>query len=220
MPILHDLFINVDFSTAELSACLLDGEMWPLDSAYILSDCPDSVALRARIVDERVDSRCVAVGWSAAWIHGAITGAPRQHTVALRDGLRLRFDPAQGYGIAQMSLESTDVMGPAGALVTTPLRTAIDLARFTASDKRLSRTLAQLMKTAGATLKDAERVLNRGRNLPYKLRAYRRLGQALAFTNTVNVVDGINAAHTVEKAIEVHCVTHLEYKATQGQTLV
>lgn len=201
MPSLHDLYIGVNFSIAELSACCLDGEMWSVHSAYVLSDFPDSVAVRARIVGEPVDPRCVAVSWSAAWIHGAITRAPQQHTVALRDGLRLRFDPNQGYGIAQMSLEPRDVIGPAGAHVTTPLRTAIDLARFTGNDTRLTGALNALMTTAGATLKDAERVLNRGRNLPYKVRAYRRLGQALAFTDTVNVVDSINATNTVEEAI-------------------
>ena len=220
MATLHDFFLDVDFSVAELSACALDGELWAIDADYVLGDFPDGATVRAEVVVSPVDPRCVAASWSAAWVHGAIAHAPRQHTVALRDGLRLRFSPGQRYDIAQMSFAPTDVCGMVGAYVTTPLRTAVDLARFAREDSRLLCTLAHLMATAGASLKDAKDVLDRGRHLPYKVRAYRRLEAALAFADTVDVVHSINSANAVEETIEVHRVAHFENETAESQSLV
>jgi AbiEi antitoxin C-terminal domain len=168
------------FTVAELSACALDGELFPVDAVYVFCDLPSDVTSRARIVISRVDERCVVAGWSAAWVHDAIDRPPAHHTVALRDGLRIRLSPDRRYGIAQMSFDKSDVMGVIGAHVTTPLRTAIDLARFVSQDSRLDDVLVALMRCAQATARDVRKVLNRGTNLPYKQRAYRRLGAALA----------------------------------------
>lgn len=186
MRLLDDFFAPASvtareaFTVAELSACALDGELFGVDAAYILCDWPSDFISRARIVVSRVDERCVVAGWSAAWVHDAVAQPPAQHTVALRDGLRIRLSPDRRYGIAQMSFDQSDVMGPVGAFVTTPLRTAIDLARFVSQDSRLDDVLVALMRRAQATSKDVRDVLNRGTNLPYKQRAYRRLEAALA----------------------------------------
>jgi hypothetical protein len=186
MALLQDFYSAVSlsvpssFSIAELSACTLDGEFALVDSGFVLSDSPDSAVMRARIVVSRVDARAVVASWSAAWVHGAIFNAPPRHTVALRDGLRLRLSPEHRYDIAQMAFEPQDVEGSLGAYVTTPLRTAIDLARFTSEDPRLEGALMTLLSMASATEEDVSDVLERGNNLPYKQRAYRRLRAALA----------------------------------------
>ena len=186
MGLLHDFYTPLtvayagDFTIAELSACALDGDVSRVDFAYVLSDCPEDVSSRARIILSRVDERCVVASWSAAWVHNAILCTPEQHTVALRGGLRLRLASDLRYDIAQMSFEATDVMGTLGAFVTTPLRTAIDLARFVSSDRRLQGALMVLLRAAKANNDDVRNVLERGKNLPYKQRAYRRLNAALA----------------------------------------
>jgi hypothetical protein len=192
---------NDSFSLAELSACALDGDLFPIDVAYVLSDLPDDVEVRARIITSHVDNRCVAAGWSAAWVHGATQRSPSRHTVALRNGLRLRLSPALHFDIAQMSFEARDVAGTVGAHRTTPLRTAIDLARFVSEDVRLTAALATLLRMPQAAAEGWPGVcqaLERGRNLPYKQRAYRRLKEALAFTDAIDVVNSIDAPDTVE----------------------
>ena len=220
MATLQDLFLDGEFSVAELSACAIDGELWGIDASYVLGDCPDVVAVRARCVCAPVDARCVAASWSAAWIHGAILDAPARHTVALRDGLRLRFSPDQRYDIAQMAFTSSDVMGTLGSYVTTPLRTAVDLARFTRPATGLLPALAHLMATAGATLSDAQRVLDRGRHLPYKVRAFQRLEDALALADAIDIIDSVDATHAVEQTVQVHRVAHFEDKTAQRKSFI
>ncbi len=167
MRLLEDFYIKGSFSLAELMACVRDGEMSTVDSGFILSDVPDDIWVRARVVGSVVDARCIAASWSAAWVHGAIQEPPVRHTVALRDGLRMRFAPGQRYDIAQMSFDRVDVMGGEGSYVTTPLRTAIDLARFVDGDERLEGALCFLLQTAQAGPGDFHSVLERVRNLPH-----------------------------------------------------
>ena len=187
MRLLKDFYTDTSFcsdgvfSIAELSACALDGDVSLVDFTYVLNDCHQDTYSRARIVGSCVDGRCVVASWSAAWVHGAIAYAPLQHTVALRDGLRIRLSPDRRYDIAQMSFDASDVMGTYGAFVTTPLRTAIDLARFTPSDVRLRGALISLLWNAQVSFVEVQDVIERGNNLPYKQRAYRRLSDVLTF---------------------------------------
>jgi len=220
MRLIPDLLSPLDFNIAERSACTLDGEMSAVGNFHIVSDLPDDFLLRARIVGLPMDRRCITASWSAAWVHGAIPFPPLQHTVALRDGLRLRFDPAKRYTITQMSFFAGDVMGSPGAFVTTPLRTAIDLARFSTGEPRLSTTLNQLVGLAQTDMASVSEVLERANHLPYKQRAYRRMASALAFADTINVVDGVNPSHAVQESIKMHSVTHLKDKPAQGETFV
>jgi hypothetical protein len=220
MNLLPDLLTHQDFTVAELSACSLDGEVTAIDNAYIITDMPEGKAVRARAVGHNVDDRCVAASWSAAWIHDAIPFPPLLHTVALRDGLRLRFDPAKRYSIAQMSFGLADVEGSPGAYVTTPLRTAVDLARFTAQDARLTPALMCLLRLAKAQAEDVSEILERAQHLPHKKRAYRRLGAALAFAHAVDIVDGVNPANAVKEPIQMDGVTHFKNEPTQSEAFV
>lgn len=220
MKLLPDLLTHPDFNIAELSACSLDGEVMAIGATYIVNDMPADKLFRSRIVGLSVDHRCVAASWSAAWVHGALAFPPRLHTVALRDGLRLRFDPAKRYNIAQMSYDVSDVEGTPGAYVTTALRTAVDLARFTTHDARLTPALTFLLRLAMAGEGDVREILERAQHLPHKKRAYRRLGEALAFAHTVDVVDSVDSAHTVQKSVQMNGVTHFEDETTQGEPLV
>jgi hypothetical protein len=215
MRLLPDIFSVDSFNIAELHACVRDGEMFALDTDFILSDSPDDAVSRVRVVCRPVDPRFVATGWSAAWIHHAIAAAPARHTVALRDGLRLGFGPQLHYDLSQMAFESEDVTGSSGQFVTTPLRTAIDLARFEPDSDLLVPVLAMLLAQAGAKMTDITAVIERGRNLPHKQRAYRLLAEGLTLTHPIDVIDGIDAANTVEKTVEMHRVAHLEDNATQ-----
>jgi len=73
-------------------------------------------------------------------------------------------------------IEPSDMIVVAGLPVTTPLRTAVDLARF--SEKfgdRESRLVAELMRIGEFGGDECSVVLNRRRNLPDKRVALERL---------------------------------------------
>lgn len=80
-----------------------------------------------------------------------------------------------------MVIDNSDTTTRGGLRVTTPLRTAIDIARFQvvfdAADAELLGTLALV---GGFSLADALGNLDRRRHLPGKVRASARLIRALA----------------------------------------
>jgi hypothetical protein len=201
MRLLPDVFTVETFNIAELYACVRDGEMFAVDSAFVTCDLPVTPVTRLHVVCGDLDPRFVVAGLSAAWVHQVIHDAPARHCVALRDGLRLRLDPESHYDLTQMSFAPDDVWELGGRFVTTPLRTAIDFARFDADHYDLNRVLAELLSLARADMSAIRAVIERGRHLPFKQRAYKRLEAALAFAHSVDVVDGINASDTVEESV-------------------
>jgi hypothetical protein len=201
MSLLPAVLSTVDFNIAELQACALDGDIHRTGNGYLLSDYPESSLGRAKSLGFLVDERCVLALWSAAWVHSAVDWQPQRHTVALRNGVRLRLPVDLHYDIAELALADSDVWGTAGALFTSPLRTAVDLARFIQDDSRLGPALRRLLHLAHATLNDYGPFLERVIHLPHKQRAYERLAAALAFADPIDVVDGINASNTVQEAV-------------------
>jgi len=108
--------------------------------------------------------------------------------------------------------------------VTTPLRTAIDLARFrTHFDSEDARALAFLMRLGSFDVTDCINAMDRRRNLPNKKVAASRLHVAwaeLARTHPIDVVDSVDAPHGVEYTVEVGRISHLEDKSTDRQPIL
>jgi hypothetical protein len=117
-----------DLPLAERCAIRLDGDGFVLGDGIIAADEPDGPAQRAASVaaDAR-RYRLVLGGWTAAWVHGG--------TDRLRRPLDLQTDSDGGVRtkllrIRQVAFSHRDVTVLAGVGVTTPLRTAVDLARL------------------------------------------------------------------------------------------
>jgi len=121
------------FSRAELAALVLDGLAQPLSQdCFAPGTAVVDARLRARALAERIPlearQRVVAGRLSAAWIHGhgseperpTLFIATGRRAGALRRGLRAELHDVR--------LGSHDVMSLGGLLVTTPLRTALDVA--------------------------------------------------------------------------------------------
>lgn len=98
---------------------------------YVDAGVPDSVELRVEAAGMVIAAHHVAVNRTAAWLHGqdVLLGAehdvlPPIETCALR-----HHDPTRRLDIdgRTRDLATTDVMRISGVLVTTPLRTALDL---------------------------------------------------------------------------------------------
>jgi putative AbiEi antitoxin of type IV toxin-antitoxin system len=108
-----------------------------LRGVYVDACQPDSAALRARALALVVPARSVVVDRTAGWLHGLDreAGLPPPTEVGLdvlgRRG-RLRH-----FGVHR-PLAARDVMTLGGVRTTTPVRTALDLARLLAPDRALA----------------------------------------------------------------------------------
>lgn len=121
------------FTRSELNGLVLDGLAQPLSQdCFASGTAVVDARLRARALAERIPfearQRVVAGRLSAAWIHGhsrepgrpVLYIAPGRRAGTLRHGLRAELHDIQ--------LGSHDVVSLGGILVTSPLRTALDIA--------------------------------------------------------------------------------------------
>jgi len=124
---------KLGISRPRLTAMLRNGEVRRvLHNVYLNADIPDTVgnrALAAALVMRAFDTLCDR---TAAWLHGVDTFEFREleilpplETVALRSHGRTR---KRGCAGGERDLTSRDVCVVGGVSVTTPLRTALDLA--------------------------------------------------------------------------------------------
>jgi hypothetical protein len=115
----------------------------PVAGVYVAAHLPDSLALRAEVLRQVVPTGCFVCDETAAWLHGAdMALAPNSHLVLPQvsffrpaDQGRLR-NPLAASG--ERSVTPRDLVQVGGLLVTSPLRTALDLGRLRHRDQALS----------------------------------------------------------------------------------
>jgi hypothetical protein len=165
------------FPEAELSALTLDGDAFRLGDAVVPTDVPVTAVIRARSIAPAAGRYgLVAERWTAAWVHGAAASAPRPHQLCNDVGSNGRTRMV--VGLREVVLQPDEVMVLAGLAVTTPLRTAVDLARLEPPSPALEPTIVRLLELAGATGTEAAAYLAAAPRSPFKRRGVRRL-QAL-----------------------------------------
>jgi hypothetical protein len=128
-----------------------------LRGVYVDSGRSDSVLLRAQAASLVIPAGSVACDRTALWIHGATIvgpdgreGLPPVEIFRMGGQTRVRRDGCQG---GTRTLDESDVMEVAGVLVTTPLRSALDLGRLARRDDAFS-ALDALMRIGGLTTSD------------------------------------------------------------------
>lgn len=107
----------------------------PVRNLYVSSQVPDTLLLRARMLALVVPSDCFVCDRTAAWLHGAPAAlAPNEHLSVPQvscfrpsDEGRLRNALAVS---GERAIRPRDLMQVHGIVVTTPLRTALDLGRL------------------------------------------------------------------------------------------
>lgn len=165
-----------DLPVAELTAARLDGELFRVDDAFAPVDEIEQPAHRAAAVRASVPDRLIAEQRSAAWIWGALDLPPTHHELCIATGVRSHSPGVAWMRIREVVVDPSEVIVIAGLQVTTPLRTIVDLARFSPmfgeAEKRM---VAWLMQHHGLGLADCEADIDRRRNLPGKRRALARL---------------------------------------------
>jgi hypothetical protein len=170
-----------DLPLAELWAARLDGELFAVDEAFIPIDTPESPEHRARSLSVHCRDRLIAEQLTAAWIWGAAPNPPAKHELCARITARRRSFVVQRSTVREVVIEDDEICELGGILVTSPLRTTIDFARavdtFDTADAAI---VSALIDIGGLTLPDIVHALNRRRNLPHKVRALKRVKQALA----------------------------------------
>jgi hypothetical protein len=119
---------------AELAAARLDGELFAVDEVWICADEPDgrelrAAALAALLPTSGATAHLVMMGLTAAWLHGAIDAPPWRHEVCMRLVERARLHLPRRFMLHERSLAGADECRVGPLRVTTPVRTAFDLAR-------------------------------------------------------------------------------------------
>lgn len=178
MTRLESVLTEDDLPLGELWAACRDGELVPLSSsAFTFADLPQTPAVRALAVQPVLARRMLIERHSAAWVHGALHTPPRLHTVAVRYAHRSSASRDLAT-VREVVVRPGDTMTIAGLEITTPLRTAVDLARDRGFDEpRDSPVLARLLVNSG--LPECREYLAAIRNLPHKALALHRITDAL-----------------------------------------
>ncbi len=155
----------------------------------------------------------VAIQQSALWVLGATSAPPRQVCLAGLDGTRLYVGRGKAQ-VRELNISRADCLSFGNRLVTTPERTAADIARHSPDDDMAMQDLTDLAQLPGFASAQALAILARTVHLPFARRARQRLAAALA--HAVDVVDAINSPNGIEEPIEVAGVAHLKNKSIQG----
>jgi hypothetical protein len=170
-----------DLPDAELRAMRLDGEVYALAGAWCAMDELEDVRHRITAVRANRSSRLIAELGTAAWIWGASADLPGPLEFCV--GLDARARPARSseVHVRELVLDPADLVEGESGAVTTPLRTAVDLARFRAElSAEEQSAIVTLAAIGGFDLGQCDALLDRRRNLPGKLRARERLRSLLS----------------------------------------
>ncbi|WP_345750192.1 type IV toxin-antitoxin system AbiEi family antitoxin [Microbacterium rhizophilus] len=126
MPRVH--FPHEILSPAELSAARLDGELAPIGDGFAPADALESPALRAASLRPLLGDGLVAIGLSAAWVHGALGLPPAVHHVQ-RGAHRVSRPVRRDIRFRDTPLDAADTVALGGVRVASPARTLVELAR-------------------------------------------------------------------------------------------
>lgn len=175
-PRLPPVLSGRDLPIAELSAARLDGELFPVAGAFAPIDEVDGPRLRARALGTGIHDRLIAEQFSAAWIWGALASPPARHQFCAAIGARVSRTIVPWCTVREVVIDEAAVVTIDGIAVTTPLRTVVDLARFSPTFGSTERAVvSSLLVFGGLTVHDALRDMDARRNLPGKREAARRL---------------------------------------------
>jgi hypothetical protein len=176
-PVLH----SGDLPLAELCAARLDGELVAVDDAFVAVDTAIVASVRAAAASRDWSPRLIAEQGTAAWIWGAAPTPPPRHQLCASLERRARPPTPARCVLREVVIDDDEILLAAGVPVTTPLRTLIDIARFSPDFGPDERTAVRELATlGGVTLAECRRALDRRRNLPGKRLAWARVREVLA----------------------------------------
>jgi hypothetical protein len=159
----------------------MDGEIFAIDDCFSPIDEIESPGYRARSLLPTPSPRLVAERQTAAWVLGASDRPPARHQFCTSLAARVRVPSELRLEVREVVIDDSDVLLLDGLTVTTPLRTAVDLARFCPEFGPAERaTVSALMLLGSFGVGECAAIMNRRRNLPRKQLALARIEQAAA----------------------------------------
>jgi hypothetical protein len=165
-----------DLPEAELWAAHLDGEVYCLDECFSPIDEAELLANRARALASILPRRLIAERLSAAWLHGTLPFPPAVHQLCADSRARVKPVRSPRFLVREVEITAEEIVTYEGVQVTTPLRTVMDLARFSArfgaDEQRLVRDLLSLQHVG---LEECCSAIEVRRNLPAKRVALQRV---------------------------------------------
>ncbi|MDY7544069.1 MULTISPECIES: type IV toxin-antitoxin system AbiEi family antitoxin [unclassified Cryobacterium] len=180
---LPDVLSPGDLPIAELSSLCLDGELFRVGDCWSPLDVAEDRDQRARSLARLVPVRAIAERLTAAWIHG-LAPEPQRHQFCVPITARAYFPPSPRFGVREVVCDPEHIVRlgarpvsragarAGGLLVTRPLRTALDLARWPPPELPAPAPLiAALLRLAGHPDTSAARLACAVDSLPYTHRA-------------------------------------------------
>ncbi|GAA3645317.1 type IV toxin-antitoxin system AbiEi family antitoxin [Microbacterium marinilacus] len=116
-------------SPAELSAARLDGDLVVVGDAHVPAHALETPFLRAATLRPVLGDDLIAIGHSAAWVHGALGLPPRVHHVQ-RGRSRTKRPIDHRVRFRDTALDDADVVRIGGVRVSSRARTLVELARI------------------------------------------------------------------------------------------
>jgi hypothetical protein len=171
-PRLASVLSDRDLPAAELRAAALDGELFAIDGCWVPIDEPDRASQRAGSLAAQLPDRVIVEQRSAAWVWGLLDAPPRPHELCTAIGARVRT--GEGWPAPrEVVIDGDETVVLGGIRVTTPLRTLVDIARFSAEfDEELA---LRLLVLGDIQADEVIRAIGERRNLPGKRVALERL---------------------------------------------
>jgi hypothetical protein len=212
---LPPVLTSLDLPLAELCAARLDGELYSVGAAFAPVDEIEQPQHRAAALRTGIHKRLIAEQRTAAWIWGALTAAPMHHQYCATVGARVSRTNVPWLTVREVVIDPREVLIVNGLGVTSPLRTAVDMARFLPNfaQNELD-AVTRLMRLGGFGIAECLALMNIRKNLPNKRQAARRLARV----DAVDVVNGVNAPDSIEHTIKVGRVSHLKDETTERQS--
>jgi hypothetical protein len=165
-----------DLPEPELQAARLDGELFAIDECFSPVDEVERLGHRAASLAALVPSRLIAEQHTAAWVYGVVDHPPSKHEFCADIGARIRPASLSRLVLREVVIDPEDIIEIGELRLTSPLRTVVDLARF--SEDFAPDVARDLMLIGGVSLGDCRALLDRRRNLPGKRRALERIESA------------------------------------------
>ncbi|NUS35363.1 MAG: hypothetical protein HOQ04_02680 [Pseudarthrobacter sp.] len=207
------------FAGPELQSLAADGLLARFHQhGYTLPGLAASPQLRARAaagaVPASIRQRVVAGRLTAAWIYGC---APEPDRLALLVDAKRRVSSlrsTRGCTLHEVKLGPFDVVSLGGLMVSSPLRTALDIALHVEPERAVPALAALLARPQqDVRLRLLVRAIEATPRVPHKRAALEKLGRlAPAFVagGPVDVEDAVDPADGAEDVAEVLGVAHLE----------
>lgn len=171
---------SLDLPLCELNAARLDGELFALDESFLPVDTVELPVHRAQALALRLPARLIAELGTAAWVLGASDAPPVPLEVCSNAAARFRAVGNPTLIVREVVLGEHDTITIGRLTVTSPLRTAVDLARARPRfDTRDAESVRRLAHSGGFSLETALDYLDQRGHLPAKRRAFQRLTDSL-----------------------------------------